>query len=432
MKQKLFLLMLVLAAMLSQSYSYPTVDTVWVKNSGLIRDAKFSPDGNLIYCMPDNGDTTRKPFILSAANGDTVKLLDACFGGIPAMDLSKDGSLFIAPNKSGDSVCVIDTKNYNIIKYLLIPASLLKELEWERITSVAVSRDNKYVAACICGSVPDPKTGEPTAKFYIVVWQLESGTVLKTILDYGVENCTFSPRDNILAASQFITENTGSYRIDLYNTDTWAVDNSLCCHGQEIECIRYSGDGKYLASSANNNPCRIWDMDSKSIVVDNDDSGLSNGVHFTNDNNYIYTNYINHQMVYGNISTKQTYSLNNLGMSLVRAISSNNKALICYTGIFLINLNNTNSVDNTSSTEVITVSPNPSNGTADIRFTVAREGKYNIDVIDMNGKIVKSFGSIYCNLTNNMTLDLSGISSGAYFIKIWNDTYSKSYKLVIN
>ena len=248
MKQKLFLLMLVLAAMLSQAYSYPTVDTVWVKNNTFLRDAKFSPDGNLIYCIPDNGDATRKPFILSAANGDTVKVLESSFGGISAMDLSKDGSLFIAPNKSGDSVCVIDTKNYNIIKYLLIPASLLKELEWERITSVAVSRDNKYVAACICGSVPDPKTGEPTAKFYIVVWQLESGTVLKTILDYGVENCTFSPRDNILAAAHYLSDDNKTYQIDLYNTDTWNVDAALCCHIDRIDGIRYSGDGRYLAS----------------------------------------------------------------------------------------------------------------------------------------------------------------------------------------
>ena len=56
-------------------------------------------------------------------------------------------------------------------------------------------------------------------------------------------------------------------------------------------------------------------------------------------------------------------------------------------------------------------------------------GKINIDVVDVNGRLVKSFKN--ANFNTEATIDLSSLQTGVYVVKVVADNVNYTQKVVI-
>src|SRR5699024_4051043 len=76
--------------------------------------------------------------------------------------------------------------------------------------------------------------------------------------------------------------------------------------------------------------------------------------------------------------------------------------------------------------------PNPSaDGNINILFDGNQNGKAQVKVYDMNGRLVKQ-QSFDANGFTNHHLDLTGASSGVYILKFTTDRYTATKKLILN
>jgi hypothetical protein len=80
---------------------------------------------------------------------------------------------------------------------------------------------------------------------------------------------------------------------------------------------------------------------------------------------------------------------------------------------------------------VTSVYPNPTRGLLNVSLT-ATDSDFSVDVMDMFGKTVQSYGA--ADISNSiLSLDLTGMSNGVYFIKVINsDGSSASSKFIKN
>ncbi len=69
----------------------------------------------------------------------------------------------------------------------------------------------------------------------------------------------------------------------------------------------------------------------------------------------------------------------------------------------------------------VMISPNPTNG----KFTVNVNGTYNLQVVDITGKVVEQM-----QMNNTATIDLSARNAGIYFVIISNGSASETFKVV--
>ena len=75
------------------------------------------------------------------------------------------------------------------------------------------------------------------------------------------------------------------------------------------------------------------------------------------------------------------------------------------------------------------VSPNPSNGLYNIRINNF-VGKMNLEVVDINGRLIINDKNIDFN--NEKNIDLSTVQSGVYILKISGENINYSQKLIKN
>ncbi len=69
----------------------------------------------------------------------------------------------------------------------------------------------------------------------------------------------------------------------------------------------------------------------------------------------------------------------------------------------------------------VMISPNPTNG----KFTVNVNGTYNLQVVDITGKVVEQI-----QMNNTATIDLSARNAGMYFVIISNGSASETFKVI--
>jgi Secretion system C-terminal sorting domain len=90
-----------------------------------------------------------------------------------------------------------------------------------------------------------------------------------------------------------------------------------------------------------------------------------------------------------------------------------------------ISENNRNSVDNSS------IYPNPAKNTATLKVNLTNTLPVRVDVINAMGQLVKKAESQGQLGTNNISVDLSGLASGVYFVNVKIDNASSTKKLII-
>lgn len=80
----------------------------------------------------------------------------------------------------------------------------------------------------------------------------------------------------------------------------------------------------------------------------------------------------------------------------------------------------------------VKIYPNPSLGVSNLEFIVRKSGFLNISIFSTKGGKILDLGtSFYENGTHNLELNLSGFSSGNYYIQISNNNSAINHKLMI-
>jgi len=80
---------------------------------------------------------------------------------------------------------------------------------------------------------------------------------------------------------------------------------------------------------------------------------------------------------------------------------------------------------------ILSIYPNPSNGSFVAQFTVKSGDKAEIEIYDILGKQVKSISGITGSGLIQVPVDLSLAPSGVYFVHLLNSTESSSAKIII-
>lgn len=79
------------------------------------------------------------------------------------------------------------------------------------------------------------------------------------------------------------------------------------------------------------------------------------------------------------------------------------------------------------------VYPNPCNGIFTLQMLLQSDSKFQIEIVDVTGQLIKSIS--YSNINsgeNSIPIDATELSKGIYFIKIYNEDFNKIMKLIIS
>jgi hypothetical protein len=76
-------------------------------------------------------------------------------------------------------------------------------------------------------------------------------------------------------------------------------------------------------------------------------------------------------------------------------------------------------------TDVLTIFPNPSNGT----FNIVLKETANVQIMDINGKILKEVGTV--NANTKQAINLENVSAGVYLMRVSNEHFSSTQRIVI-
>lgn len=83
---------------------------------------------------------------------------------------------------------------------------------------------------------------------------------------------------------------------------------------------------------------------------------------------------------------------------------------------------------NETSTNSLSVYPNPTNG--NVNITLAEGGKYQVEVVDLVGHVV-STEEVTVNGNEKLTRDYSSLTSGIYLLNVTGENFTKTVKLTI-
>jgi hypothetical protein len=79
----------------------------------------------------------------------------------------------------------------------------------------------------------------------------------------------------------------------------------------------------------------------------------------------------------------------------------------------------------------VNIFPNPASNYAVINLTVANQGIYNLTVVDLAGKVIRTQNVNVETVETTLNLDLAGINSGIYFVKISGENTSLVEKVIV-
>lgn len=84
-----------------------------------------------------------------------------------------------------------------------------------------------------------------------------------------------------------------------------------------------------------------------------------------------------------------------------------------------------------NSTSSLNIFPNPATNYAVVNLTVANEGIYNLTILDLAGRTIRTQNVNVESVETTLNLDLAGINSGVYFVKISGNNTNLVEKVIV-
>ena len=152
-------------------------------------------------------------------------------------------------------------------------------------------------------------------------------------------------------------------------------------------------------------------------AIATDIDGKVDSVRFFVDNNYIGT------------AKTAPYSINwkaTVGSHIVKAIAIDNKGLTSTSKDSTILVKDKNVGLTSLETIETRIYPNP----AKTELTIVASENASLEITDISGKVIAYNTSLFANTTHHIAV--SDFSEGVYLVRIYNDNYSKTERVVIN
>ena len=118
-----------------------------------------------------------------------------------------------------------------------------------RVKSVAISSDNRYIAS---GS--DDKT--------IKLWNIESGDLIKTFEDHK----DWVNSVSISSDSRYIVSGSIDKTIKLWDIESGDLVKTFECHSSRVNSVALSSDNRYIVSGNSDKTIKLWDIKSGELI----------------------------------------------------------------------------------------------------------------------------------------------------------------------
>ena len=221
---------------------------------------------------------------------------------------------FSNDGKLGISVCSQENK---IILWEIESGKPLKSIVTEGVYSAIFSPDNKYV---LTGQITELGAG------VLKLWNAKTGMEVKTFAGYAssITALSFSPDGKIF----FSTSGYGEYSVKKWELFPNIDIKSQHRNGKTAICVTTSNDGKVFATGNNDNTITLWDAESLSEIKTLNGHKLPvKSILFSSDNKYLYSGSLDNTIKIWDVSNgSEIASL--IGYSSSIAVDKNNNILI--------------------------------------------------------------------------------------------------------
>jgi WD40 repeat protein len=431
---KKFLVLVVTAILFSLSLSAQDTDTAWTRQTlgEDILDVKFSPDGSKIATAHNSGWVR----LWSSISGEVIKSLPTTSGYANAVAFSNDGK-FLYIGTEGKGMLKYDLTTFQIIQTYFNDTPTANS-----IFNISISNDNTKLF--IAGNVID--SGKHSTVFVV---DEVSGKIINT-LDSSREQMKliFSSDNKYLATFKNYNnpiDQSIHYQLTLWDALTYQKIKTLDDTKTEIVDIAFSSDGNSLFETQGNPyPSKIWSLPNGDLIKNISPKqfrGINKLIYFKSSNN-TFTSYKTFDLkpkfgIYDIEKDNLEFSYNII-MSVPKSmeISNDQTKIVCGMGDLIYLFNNKilgvveqNPIQKTDSDIII---PNPLTNQALIKFNLPSSGITTLNMLNESGIKIKSLFNSYLDAGNNeVSVNITNIPSGNYFVSIQCTNYSKTLKLSI-
>jgi len=431
MLQKIFLIVLAfLLFSISSKAAEPDLAIEWQKDMypTEISFAKFSADGNYIYCAV--GNTIQK---MDASNGEFVSAFDNVDSSfiyiINKMQISNSGNYIVANNGDGAAL-VYDVKTEKKIKQIPLGVS-----------AVTITNNDKYLL--IASSRPETKG--------IVVYNLQTDKI-DTVLKFehnGISAIQISHDGNNFVTGfsekDYNNYDTWLQKLILWDTETFKqiaiLENNELSSGWGYRNLNFSNDDNYLSVVRENYYAAIYDLSTnKQIKLFYNNDGREKycmNFHFLPDINYFLVFFVVFEDV--NVYELELHSFESLIKTYnyqdqtIESYGNENNWRVFYgggTGPYYMFKNDASSISPTIiNKENISISTN--NNLISIDIIDINAEQLSIFISDLLGKTIYT-ENIQVNQSNcNIPINID-LNTGTYLCKViaGNKEYTQKIEIV--
>lgn len=274
----------------------------------------------------------------------------------------------------------------------------------------------------------------PTTALEIAVATIENGDVLYacgkgdyqfTLTNEGLDSvstCTVKAYvDDVVAKTAVMPINLGKGATGFYTLA--GVPISMGAHTMKIEISKFNGSLSDF-SSANNTMCKTVDVQKKMFYV----AAIGNSdVSATGTGNYLCDQQVNFEASYDTVMFDFDAWRDEAGQtrSVSRYWSFNADSNVYF--MPSVTPKKITSIINHGQDNSVKIYPNPVTDRFTVEFKNSQLSNPQLEVIDILGRILQTQ-----EILNTSVVDISQLPAGSYIVRIYDDQYSNSFKILKN